>query len=164
MFKVGDAIIHPVRGAGIVVDLMKRQWRGNDRMYYKVKLLSQPDTKLMIPTSAVEKLGLRRAVSRSQLTRVWRVLCTNPQKLPAEHKKRHALVDDKLHTGDIIQVAEVLRDMAGRRQQEGKLTVTGKRRYEEGISILAGEIAAVQDIDVSEAENQVREKLTKISE
>ena len=159
MFKVGDAIIHPVRGAGIIVDLIKRQWHGNATMYYKVELLSHPDTNLMVPTSAVEKLGLRRTISRSELKKVWRVLRMNPQKLPADHKKRYALVDDKLHAGDVIQVAEVLRDMAGRRQQEGKLTTIGKRRYEEGISILAGEIAAVQGVDVSEAEAQVREKL-----
>ena len=40
MFKVGDAIMHPIRGAGIIVDLIKRQWHGNDKMYYKVELLS----------------------------------------------------------------------------------------------------------------------------
>ena len=50
MFKVGDAIMHPIRGAGIIMDLMKRQWHGNDEMYYKVKLLSHPGSNLMIPT------------------------------------------------------------------------------------------------------------------
>jgi RNA polymerase-interacting CarD/CdnL/TRCF family regulator len=163
-FKVGDAIMHPIRGAGIIVDLIKRQWHGNDKMYYKVELLSHPDTNLMVPTSAVEELGLRRTISRSKLKEVWRVLRTNPKKLPADHKERYQIVDDKLHAGDVIQVAEVLRDMAGRRQDEGKLTATGERRYEEGISILAGEIAAVQGVDVSQAEAQVREKMMKTLE
>lgn len=164
MFNVGDAVIHPFRGAGIVVDLVKRQLNGNETMYYRVELLSHSDTNLMIPTSAVEKLGLRRTIPRSKLKKVWRVLRMNPQKLPSDHKQRYALVDDKLHTGDIMQVAEVLRDMAGRRQQEGKLTTMGKRRYEEGISILAGEIAAVQGVDLDQAEAQVRKELTETSE
>jgi CarD family transcriptional regulator len=164
MFKVGDAIIHPIRGAGIIVDLVKRQWHGNDRMYYKVELLSHPDTNLIIPTGAVERLGMRQAVSKSELKKVWRVLCSVPNKLPSDHKKRYAALDDKLHTGDVFQVAELVRDMARRRQEEGKLTTVGKRKYDEGISILAGEIAAVQGVDVSEAETQVREKLMEISE
>ena len=162
-FKVGDAIIHPIRGAGIIVDLIKRQWHGNDRMYYKVKLLSHPSTNLMVLTSAVERLGLRHTISQSELQNVWRVLRMPPKNLPTDHKKRYALVDDKLHAGDAIQVAEVLRDMAGRERREGKLTTIGQRRYKEGMGILAGEVAAVKGVDVSQAEVQIREKLMDIS-
>jgi CarD family transcriptional regulator len=162
-FKVGDAIIHPIRGAGIIVDLIKRQWHGNDKIYYKVELLSHPDTNLMIQTSAAERLGMRHAVSQSELKKVWRVLLAAPQKLPDDHKKRYAALDNKLHTGDVFQVAEMVRDMAGRRQEAGKFTTMGKRKYDEGISILAGEIAAVQGIDIDEAEAQVRKKLMEMS-
>lgn len=164
MFEVGDAIIHPVRGAGIVVDLIKRQWHGNDKVYYKVKLLSHPGTNLMIPTSTAQTLGLRHVISKSKLKRVWRVLCSAPKELPSDHKKRYKVLDDRLHTGDALQVAGVVRDMTGRRQQKGKLTTIGKRRYEEGIRILAGEIAAVEGVDVSQAEAQIREKLTELQE
>ena len=164
MFKVGDAIIHPFRGAGVIIDLINRHWHGNDKVYYKVELLAHPGTNLMIQTDAVEKLGLRHAVSRSELKKVWRVLLATPKKLPDDHKKRYAALDDKMHTGDVFQVAEVVRDMTGRRQQAGKFTTMGKRKYDEGISILAGEIAAVQGVGVSEAEAQVRERLMEIQE
>jgi RNA polymerase-interacting CarD/CdnL/TRCF family regulator len=73
-------------------------------------------------------------------------------------------LNDRLHTGDALQVAGVVRDMTGRRQQKGKLTTIGKRKYEAGINILAGEIAAVQGVDVSQAEAQIREKLMEILE
>ena len=159
MFKAGDAIIHPVRGAGVVVRVEKRQWRGSNTLYYRIELLGQPGTSLMIPISAAETLGLRRVIPRSKLDRVWRVLRAAPRTLPANHKERYKLLDDRLHTGDVFQVAEVVRDMTWRQQREGSLTTMGKQRYEEGMKILAGEIAAVQGVDLNDAEAQVRTKL-----
>ncbi len=164
VFKIGDAIMHPIRGAGIVVDLIRRQWHGNDKMYYKVELLSHPDTNLMIPTGNAERLGLRHVISKSKLKRVWRVSGSAPKELPSDHKERYAALDDKMHTGDALQIARVVRDMEGRHQQKGKLTTVGKRKYEAGINILAGEIAAVQGVEVSQAEVQIREKLMQTLE
>jgi len=155
MFKAGDAIIHPVRGAGVVVRVEERQWRGSNDLYYRIKLLGQPGTRLMIPVCAAKTLGLRRVIPQSKLNKVWRVLRAAPRTLPADHKERCKLLDDKLHTGDVFQVAEVVRDMAWRQQRKGHLTTTGKRRYEEGMRILTGEIAAVQGVDLDDAEVQV---------
>jgi RNA polymerase-interacting CarD/CdnL/TRCF family regulator len=164
MFKVGDAIMHPIRGAGIIVDLIKRQWHGNDKMYYKVELLSHPDTNLMIPTGAAKDLGLRHVISKFTLKKVWRVLGSAPKELPSDHKKRYAALDDRMHTGDALQIAGVVRDIEGRHQEKGRLTTVGKRKYEAGINILAGEIAAVQGVDVSQAEVLIREKLMETVE
>jgi CarD family transcriptional regulator len=159
MFKAGDAIVHPIRGAGVVERVEERQWRGSNAMYYRINLLSEPGTKLMVPTGAAEALGLRRAIPRSKLNEVWHVLLATPIKLPIDHKERYQLLDDKLHTGDVFQVAEVVRDMAWRRQRKGHLTITGKKKHEEAIRILAGEIAAVQDGDMDDAEAQIQAKL-----
>jgi CarD family transcriptional regulator len=161
MFKAGDAIVHPVRGAGVVVRVEERQWRGSSDLYYRIRLLGQPTTKLMIPTGAAETIGLRRAIPRSKLKQVWRVLRAAPETLPTDHKKRYRLLEDKLHAGNVFQVAEVVRDMAWRQQQEGSLTTIGKRRYEEGMKILAGEIAAVQGVDLDDAEAQIRARLSE---
>ncbi len=159
MFKAGDAIVHPVRGAGVVVCIEERQWRGSKNQYYRIKLLSQPTSSLMIPISAAETLGLRRAIPQSKLKQVWRVLRADPGSLPADHKERYQMLEDKLHAGDVLQVAEAMRDMTWRRQKEGNLTTRGKRMYEEGMMLLAGEIAAAQDIDLTDAEAQVRDRL-----
>ena len=161
MFEAGDAIIHPVRGAGVVVRVEERRWHGSNALYYIIKLLGQPGTKLMIPASAAETLGLRHTIPRSKLSKVWHVLRAVPRTLPSDHKKRYELLDDKLHTGDVFQVTEIVRDMAWRQQREGKLTMMGKQRYEEGMRILAGEIATVQGIDLEDAEAQVRARLSE---
>ena len=161
MFKAGDAIVHPVRGAGVIVCIEEREWRGNANLYYRIKLLGQPTSSLMVPISTAETIGLRRAISRSKLKRVWNVLRSDPGTLPADHKNRYQVLEGKLHAGDVLQVAEAVRDMAWRQKREGSLTTRGKRMYEEGMMLLAGELAASQDIDLMDAEAQIRAKLNE---
>jgi CarD family transcriptional regulator len=161
-FKPGDTIVHPVRGAGTVIRLMKRPRQGNTEMYYKVKLLAHPDVSLMVPTSAADTLGLRHTIPRSQIKKVWRVLHTAPQELPTRHKERYKVLEGKLRTGDIFQVAEAVRDMDWRYQRQGKMTTKGKRLYDEGMDILAAEIAAVRGVDLLVAQTQIMEKLGKM--
>jgi len=159
VFKAGDAIVHPIRGAGLVVRIEERQWRGSSDMYYRIKLLGQPSTSLMVPINLAERIGLRRAIPRSQLGRIWRVLHTASRMLPTDHKERYQLLEDKLHAGNVLQVAEAVRDIAWRRQQGSNLTTQDKRIYEEGIMLLTGEIAATQDIPLADAEAEVRTRL-----
>ena len=155
-FKIGDAVVHPMRGAGVVDSIGERQWRGNDETYYNIQLLNPPASKLMIPASAAGEAGLRPAASKAKLKKMWRVVRADPGALPADYKERYAALEDKLHTGDILQVAEVVRDMAWRQQRKGRLTTTGKKMYEEGMTFLAGEIAVVQDVDLADAEAEVQ--------
>ena len=159
MFKAGDAIVHPLRGAGVVERVEERQWRGSNDLYYRITLLGQPGTKLMVPTTAAEELGLRHAIPQSKLSKVWRVLRAAPDTLPSDHKQRYKLLEEKLHTGNVFQVAEVVRDMTWRQQRKGRLTTVGTRRYKEGINMLAGEIAAVQGIELNNAEAQIHARL-----
>jgi RNA polymerase-interacting CarD/CdnL/TRCF family regulator len=161
VFKTGDAIVHPVRGAGVVVRIEERPWRGSDNLYYRIKLLGQPSSSLMIPVSSAETIGLRRAIARSKLSRVWHVLRADPGVLPANHKERYQVLEDKLHAGDVLMVAEAVRDMTWRQQRQGSLTTRGKRMYDEGMTLLAGEIAASQDINMTDAEAQIRAKLSE---
>lgn len=159
MFKAGDAVVHPVRGAGVVKGVEEREWRGSSAQYYRIGLLSQPGSSLMVPIETAKKIGLRRAIPQSRLRLVWGVLRADPSKLPPDHKERYQFLEDKLHAGKVLQVAEAVRDMAWRQQQEGRMTTRGKRMYEEGMTLLAGEIAATQSIGLADAETQVREKL-----
>jgi CarD family transcriptional regulator len=158
-FKTGDAVFHPVRGAGVVTDIQDRKLDGEKRRYYKIDLLGQPGTKVMVPESTAKEIGLRHAMSQAKLKKVWCVLRDDPQKLPKDHKDRYAVIEEKLHTGDVFEVAEAVRDMAWRRKQAGKFTTKGKRIYEEAVMLLAGEIAAVKEIEMEEAEGQVHAKL-----
>jgi len=159
VFKTGDAVFHPVRGAGVVTGIQDRKWDGEKRRYYTIELLGHPGTRVMVPESTAKKIGLRHAMSQANLKKVWHVLRGDPHKLPKDHKDRYAVIEEKLHTGDTFEVAEAVRDMAWRRKRVGKWTTRGKRIYEQAVMLLAGEIAAVQEIEVKEAEGQVHAKL-----
>ncbi|HDQ71216.1 MAG TPA: hypothetical protein ENN19_03850 [Chloroflexi bacterium] len=161
MFKSGEAIVHPVRGAGVVEGIVERTWRGDHSLYYRIKLLNQPTSSLMIPIKAADSIGLRRAISSADLKSVWDILYSHPHSLPSNHKKRYQILEDKLYAGDIWQVAEAVRDMTWRQQQEGSLTTRGKRMYKEGIKLLAGEIAASQGIELTSAEMEIRDRLAE---
>ncbi len=163
MFNTGDAIVHPTRGVGVVVDIQEREWQGNSSKYYQIELLGrEPSLQLMVPIEEAGELGIRRAIEKSEVEEVWRVLLSAPDDLPENHKTRHALLRDRLHAGDVFQVAEVLRDLTWRRKEEDHLTTRGRRIHKEALMFLAGEIAAAEGIDVADAESLIRERLRAI--
>jgi CarD family transcriptional regulator len=159
MFKVGDAVVHPVHGAGVVTDIEELRLHGSSRQYYEIELLGRTRTSMMVRVKDAEARGLRRAIEQSQLRRVWRVLCSDPKVLPADHSERYELLKHKLHAGDLFQVVEAVRDMVWWRRREGSLTTPGKRIYKEGMTLLAGEIAVAQGVDLTDAKAQVRTRL-----
>jgi CarD family transcriptional regulator len=159
-FAAGDAIVHPVRGAGVVERIVERPWQGNAESFYRIKMLGRSGTMLMIPTSVAEDLGMRYAISPSGLEQLWRVLLGAPMSLPSKHTELAAVLQDKLATGDVLKVAEVVRDLAWRRL-ETRSGSTAKGLYEDGIRLLVGEIAATQRIEFADAEILVRARLRK---
>lgn len=164
MFSTGDAIVHPTRGVGVVVDIQEREWQGSNSQYYQIELLGrEPSLQLMVPIEEADELGIRRAIQKSEVGQVWDVLLSEPEELPANHKTRHALLTDRLHTGDVFQIAEVLRDLSWRQRDKDHLTTRGRRIHRDALTFLAGEIAAAEEIDVAEAEARIREKLRMIS-
>ena len=137
----------------------EKNCHGNSNLYYRISLLGHQEISLLIPVNAAEALGLRHAISPSNLNRVWCVLDAAPNTLPTDHKERYELLEGKLHTGDIFQIAEAVRDMAWRQHRQGRPTTVGKQIYEQGMALLAGEIAASQDTDVTDAEGQIKARL-----
>jgi CarD family transcriptional regulator len=156
VFEVGDAVVHPIRGAGVVTDIEELQRQGSNKAYYKIKLLSEVPTSLMIPVEEAKKIGLRYAIRQSKLNRVWSVLHSDPKKLPSNYKARYKVVESKLRTGDPLQIAEAVRDMAWRQKKKGSLNTRGRRMHKKGMRFLAGEIAATQGIDLTDGEDQLR--------
>jgi CarD family transcriptional regulator len=158
-FQVGDAVFHPIHGAGVVTNIEELEWRGDSKEYYKIKLLGQARTTLMVPIKTAKARGLRPAIRQSKLNRVWRILRAAPEKLPANYRERYRVIESSLRTGKILRIAEAVRDMAWRREREGRLNTRGRRMYERGVKLLAGEIAAAQGTGLEDAEVQVRTRL-----
>ena len=161
MFRQGNAVVHPARGVGVVESIIERQLDGATESYYRIKLLGSMDTTLLIPVKAEAKVGLRLAINRSKLGEVWNHLRAAPNNLPKDHKERYKLLEDKMLTGDVMEVTEVVRDMSWRQCQEGQLKTVGKRIYQRGLTLLAGEVAAALEVDHANAVIQIRDVLAE---
>jgi RNA polymerase-interacting CarD/CdnL/TRCF family regulator len=160
MFSVGDTVVHPSYGAGVVTDIKTLAFLGNKaNTYYSLQLLSEPGTVVMVAVRDEEKVGLRPPIPKSELHRVWRILSSDPEVLPSDHNERYAVLKEKLHGGDALEVAEALRDLAWRREQKRSLTTEGKRLYELAMRFLSAEIAVAEGSDMSRIEGQISQSL-----
>lgn len=158
MFEVGDAVVHPTHGAGVVEEINERTQRGKRQEYYTIRLLSQTRTHVMLPVQKAENIGVRKAIARSRLDELWAVLEGEGQSLPDNNKTRYRLLHEKIGTMDPLKVAEVVRDMVWRRREK-PLKVRGKQIYRKALRFLISEVAAAQTITISKAEAQVRSRL-----
>ena len=159
-FEVGDAVIHPLHGAGIVVGFVElKQSEDDDVRYYKIEMLGRTKTSLMIPLTEGESIGLRPAVQEAELERMLEVLSEAPIELPTNHKKRYRMLLERLEEGDIYQVAEALRDIWWRREERDGLTTHGREIYQKSMKLLSGEIAVVRDIDIQAARSLLEGRL-----
>jgi RNA polymerase-interacting CarD/CdnL/TRCF family regulator len=159
MFHIGDPVIHPDYGPGRVINIEQVSCLGAGKRYYEIELLDETGTQVWVPVPGAEESGLRAPVSVARLKQMWRALSARPEPLPHEHKERYAQIDPKLHSGDPIQLAEALRDLAWRRCQEGKLTKRGSDLYEHAIKKLAGELAVILDKGVQAVQAQISQRL-----
>jgi CarD family transcriptional regulator len=159
MFRQGEAVVHPARGVGIVTSVDERDLRGSTEKYYSIELLDGLGTRLLVPVSAEDSLGLRPGIKASQLDQVWRVLGAEPEQLPADHKERNRLLEEKLSGGDVLDVAAIVRDLTDRERQQGELTIATKRHLRASLARLAGEVAAAQSVDLDSAEVQIRARM-----
>ena len=158
-FSIGDAVVHPIRGAGRVTGFKEFETQGSLKQYYEIKLLKQTNTSLMIPVGESDEIGMRRAVTDSEMETVWRVLEGEPEELPSNYRTRHKVINDRLQTGDVMQIAEAVRDAGWRRQTDDGLTQKGKELYKKGIRLLAAEIAVSQDTTLAKAKRQIKARL-----
>jgi CarD family transcriptional regulator len=161
MYQVGDQIVHPGYGVGTVTEIRTRHTLGSEKRYYSIELLDEPETVVMVPVGAEERIGLRYLIGEATLRRVWHTLRDAPEALPKNHDRRCALLDEKMGSGDVLQIAEAVRDLAWLREKRRRFTIRGKRLYERGMALLAGEVASVQDSGLVDAEILISSILDK---
>jgi RNA polymerase-interacting CarD/CdnL/TRCF family regulator len=159
MFHVGETVVHPGYGAGKIREIRELSSLGKEKEYYSIQLIGDPDTTVMVPLGKEDQIGLREPIPEEELRSVWHVLRATPRELPSNYKKRCTIVETKLRDGALERIAEVVRDLAARRETEQRLTVQGKRLYEQGMQRLVSEIAGAEGSDYATAEAEIAEAL-----
>lgn len=157
MFHVGDKVVHPFHGAGTVIGIEEKNVQEEFHRYYVIELVNYSRI-LLIPVINAREIGLRQAIKRSLIPHVLDVLSAWPDTLSADHKRRQARVVEKLKTGDIIQVAEVIRNLAWRDYAQ-KLTVRDTHLFKQAQEFMVSELALTEGIEPDEARGQIQTAL-----
>jgi CarD family transcriptional regulator len=125
MFKVGDHIVYPMYGAGIITDIVEKDFLGEIRMYYSVSLpYSRMDAS--VPVDNCEKLGVRAVIDQGRIEEVLDVLKGDTEPMNPNWNKRYRENTERMQTGDILEVAAVVRNLV--RTHRAKPLSTGEKK------------------------------------
>jgi CarD family transcriptional regulator len=145
-FSVGEQVVHPQYGPGRVVGVEHRELVEGFEHYYVIELFIDEST-LFIPMCKMNELGVRSIMSQAKLRRVLKSLQEVPKRLSKDFKVRQERIREKLATARPNKVAEVVRDLTGRKRRS-HLTKVDRRLLNRGRELLAAEIAAVNGVDL----------------
>jgi CarD family transcriptional regulator len=161
-FSVGDKLMHPQYGPGLIIGTEDRELVEGFHRYYVVELLMDKST-LYIPMSKMEELGVRPVMSQAKLARVLATLRKVPQRLSKDFKVRQARVREQLETARPIKLAEAVRDLTGRKERS-HLTKVDRDLLDRGRELLAAEIAMATGTDIVHAHQTVDTALNGVRE
>jgi CarD family transcriptional regulator len=158
MYSVGDKVVCPSHGAGRVVGIEQREVLGRSREYLTVRMLHDHMT-VMIPAEHAER-RLRKVITADAVDDVVEVLRTGRATMPEKWLARSRHIHDKLGTGDIFDVADVVRDLALRHAVKG-LPLGEKQALNKARKILAGELMYARDLSEEDVEKLLEDILER---
>jgi CarD family transcriptional regulator len=138
VFRKGDTVVHPEHGAAVIEDVRERDFLGERKKYFVLRL-AYGDLTLMVPLESTEDVGLRNVVAKKEVTKVLDVLRQDESSMASNWSRRFKNNIEKLRSGDIYQVAEVVRNLAIRERQKG-LSAGEKRMLTKARQILVSEL------------------------
>jgi CarD family transcriptional regulator len=152
-FECGDNVVYPHHGAGKVLKKEARTMFGRERIYLEIKILHN-DMTVMVPSENATKAGLRRVIDEETVKKVLGVLSDEVSEMPKNWNRRFKHNRDKIKTGDIYELAEVVRNLAVREHQKG-LSTGEKQMFTRAKKILASELMYALEMDETEAEEHL---------
>ncbi len=153
VFRKGDRVVYPHHGAAVIEDLTEREILGERRTYFVLRL-SHGDLTLMVPVDSTEEVGIREVVSKREVKKVLDVLREDESRQPSNWSRRYKTNIEKIRSGDVYQVAEVVRNLAIREGEKG-LSAGEKRMLTKARQILVSELVFAVGATEDKAEGMV---------
>jgi len=153
MFNVGDKVVYPMHGAGVIEAIEEREFLGEKRRYYIMRM-PIGDMRVMVPTDATEEVGLRQVMSREDVEQVLAILRSQSTKMSNNWNRRYRANMEKIKSGNAFEVAGVVRNLIQRDKEKG-LSSGEKKMLDSARQILVSELVLAQDIGEEEAEDLV---------
>ncbi len=155
MFHVGDVVVYPHHGAGVIEGISEKDVEGEKKTYFVLRMC-QGNLKVMVPADSSLQVGLRSVISEEEVERVFDILGEKQSPMPSNWNHRYKKNRDKLRSGDIFQVAEVVRNLTLRDMEKG-LSSGEKRMLVQAREILASELAFAVRVEAEEALRMIEE-------
>jgi CarD family transcriptional regulator len=157
-FDIGDNVVYPHHGAGKVLKKETREIFGESREYLTIKILHN-DMTVMVPTENASKAGLRQVIDEVTVKKVLDVLADDVSEMPKNWNRRFKYNRDKIKTGDIYELAEVVRNLSLRDHEKG-LSTGEKQMFVKAKKILASELMYAKSFDEDAAADWLDEVLS----
>jgi CarD family transcriptional regulator len=157
-FSVGDKVVHPRYGPGHVVGLERWELRDGERTYYVIEIPDQALT-VRLPVITANEVGIRSALAPSSLPLVLSTLRGKPHQLPDDYKERQEQIDEKVKTGKVMELAQVVRDLTWHGER-AHLTKRDTDLLRQGQDLLAAEMALVSGDAVSDSNKLILTVMT----
>ncbi len=158
-FKVGDVAVYPAHGVGKVSSIEEREIAGSTQRFYILKILDSGMT-IMVPTANVRNVGLREVINEGEVEAVYAILRERDISINEQTwNRRYREYMDKIKTGSVYEIAEVLRDLMLLRYEK-ELSFGERKMLDTARSLIIKELAIAQDED----ETAIADEIDKIFE
>ena len=157
LFEVGETVVYPHHGAATIIEVKDRVIKGETKKYLKLNV-TQGDLVIEVPAENVDLVGVRDVIDKDGLEKVFEVLRAPFTEEPTNWSRRYKANLEKLASGDVIKVSEVVRDL-WRRDQDRGLSAGEKRMLAKARQILTSELALAEKVDEEKAGERLDEVL-----
>lgn len=156
MFNVGDKVVYPMHGAGTIDSIDKKNILDEEVEYINISMPG--GVKVMVPSKQASKQGLRNIISQNDVEKVFCVLETDETEMSENWNKRYRDNMEKMKSGDIFEVADVVRNLSFKQKEKG-LSTGEKKMLNNAKQILVSELVLVENASNTEIEKLVDNKI-----
>jgi CarD family transcriptional regulator len=156
MFNVGDKIVYPMHGAGTVDSIEEKDILGEKQSYYILKMPGE--VKVMVPTAKADEIGVRSIIDKSAADKVFSVLAQDETEMEKNWNKRYRDNMEKMKSGDIYEIADVVRNLSFKQKEKG-LSTGEKKMLNNAKQILVSELVLAEHASQNEVEELVENKI-----
>lgn len=159
MFNIGDKVVYPMHGAGIIESIEEKEILGERKKYYIMRM-PIGDMKVMVPMHNVESIGLREVVDEETVSEVLDRMRSQEIKDTSNWNRRYRSNLDKMKSGDIYEVADVVHSLMLRDAEKG-LSTGERKMLDNAKQILISELALARDLNEDQAFELINGILSK---
>jgi len=156
LFNVGDKIVYPMHGAGTIDSIEEKNVLGKNQAYYVIK--GPAGVKLMVPTDKAEEIGVRNIIGKEEAAKVISILGEDETEMSQNWNKRYRDNMDKMKSGNVYEVADVVRNLSFKQKEKG-LSAGEKKMLSNAKQILISELVLAEHASQDEIEEIINNKI-----